>query len=507
MKDKSKHQSVLILNGYDARQFFLKSESYCNIDLPPYYTFQNILDETSRIYYDYYLQEKPLKSYTNTKKVKELSDVNYHIYANKDGNLSWREFQVIHPLLYIHLVYTLTQRDNWSNIVNRFSTFKKNRQIQCLSIPVLSLTEESDKAEQVSNWWQNVEQRSIELALEYDYLYDTDIADCYSSIYTHSLAWAVEGKNVAKKNMHDKELLGNQVDTIIQMMQQGQTNGIPQGSTLMDFIAEILLGYIDEQLSKKIEIEGISDYRIIRYRDDYRIFVNNPDEGSTLLKILSKELLEVGMRLNSAKTKESNDVITTAIKADKIDWLNTTILNKNAQQLILAIREHSKKYPDSGSLKKELRKYYYKINKKYVHPNSILSLVSIVTDICYKNPNTYPISFAIISKLLNLVSDKDRKNYIVDAIFKKFEQLPNTGFMQIWFKRMIRDSRNDIKLDEELCTILNSQKSLWDNSWINPKPLKEVLENTPIVNIEKYYSLDDIIQSNEFSLFEYHEKK
>jgi hypothetical protein len=32
-------------------------------------------------------------------------------------------------------------------------------------------------------------------------------------------------------------------------MNNGQTNGIPQGSVLMDFIAEMVLGYIDECLS------------------------------------------------------------------------------------------------------------------------------------------------------------------------------------------------------------------------------------------------------------------
>lgn len=38
-------------------------------------------------------------------------------------------------------------------------------------------------------------------------------------------------------------------------MQYGQTNGIPQGSVLFDFIAEIVLGYADlllyEDLQKK----------------------------------------------------------------------------------------------------------------------------------------------------------------------------------------------------------------------------------------------------------------
>jgi hypothetical protein len=48
---------------------------------------------------------------------------------------------------------------------------------------------------------------------------------------------------------------------------------LPQGSVLMDFIAEMVLGYIDECLSECLD-ENMN-YHIIRYRDDYRIFTNN----------------------------------------------------------------------------------------------------------------------------------------------------------------------------------------------------------------------------------------
>jgi hypothetical protein len=38
----------------------------------------------------------------------------------------------------------------------------------------------------------------------------------------------------------------------------------------MDFVAEIVLGYVDEQIN--LEIGDKKDIRILRYRDDYRIF-------------------------------------------------------------------------------------------------------------------------------------------------------------------------------------------------------------------------------------------
>ena len=79
----------------------------------------------------------------------------------------------------------------------------------------------------------------------------TDITDCYGSIYTHSIPWALHTKEKAKKEKATKKLIGNIIDFLLQKMSYDQTNGIPQGSVLMDFIGEIVLGYADLELTKK----------------------------------------------------------------------------------------------------------------------------------------------------------------------------------------------------------------------------------------------------------------
>jgi RNA-directed DNA polymerase len=145
---------------------------------------------------------------------------------------------------------------------------------------------------------EELEQRSIEFALDYGYLIQTDITDCYGSIYTHSIAWAIHGKDVAKQEKQNKSLIGNIIDSDIQDISYGQTNGIPQGSVLMDFIAEILLGYADSELSGKIEDCAITDYHILRYRDDYRVFINNPQDGERIVKLLTKVMIDLGLKLN-----------------------------------------------------------------------------------------------------------------------------------------------------------------------------------------------------------------
>lgn len=57
----------------------------------------------------------------------ELDDVNHLIYANKDGKLSWRPLQLIHPLVYVDLVHEITKKDNWGKLQARFKEFQKNK--------------------------------------------------------------------------------------------------------------------------------------------------------------------------------------------------------------------------------------------------------------------------------------------------------------------------------------------------------------------------------------------
>jgi len=152
--------------------------------------------------------------------------------------------------------------------------------------------------------------------------------DCYGAIYTHSIPWALHDKDVAKKKRGDKTLIGNIIDWQLQAMSNGQTNGIPQGSVLMDFIAEMVLCYVDSLLTDKIKkCKNISrkDYKIIRYRDDYRIFSNNPQIAEQIIKELTDILNDLGMKINSAKTHGINDVVHSSIKPDKLFW----IVNEN----------------------------------------------------------------------------------------------------------------------------------------------------------------------------------
>ncbi|MCF7521759.1 RNA-directed DNA polymerase [Neisseria sp. ZJ106] len=495
--------NILDLDCDEARSFFLKHESYCNIDLPQYFSFSKLLEKLSKA-----MQNKNLSNISVSKNdinaIGKLDNVNYFIYANKDGRLSWRPLQIIHPLVYVDLVHKITEEDNWEKLKARFSKFQQNKKIECLSIPVCSKNKKKDKAQQILHWWENVEQKSIALSLEYNYVFDTDIADCYGSIYTHSIAWAVESKCVAKTN-HSDSLLGNYIDKKVQSAQYQQTNGIPQGSVLMDFIAEIVLGYIDRILTHELKnnYNEITDYKILRYRDDYRIFVNNKNDGENILKLLSQIMIDFGLKLNSSKTKENNDVITQSIKKDKMLWLSFGGYHRNLQKQLLLIRQHSINFPNSGSVTTELNKLDKKIErliKKNRKIHSTKQLISIAADIAYNNPKTLPVCCSIISKLLQ----ESKDNELSELVYNKLIKMPNSGFAEIWLQRMLKSDVDRFKFSEKMCLFVSNQKpELWNNEWIKSQRIKSIIENTDIFLKDEFNELDNIISNEEIDLFTY----
>ena len=483
-----KRRPIIELSGEEAHAFFIKQESYCTIDLPRYFQFDGLLQGVAEV-----LEGKKLSEFCHRKpQPRRHEGVNHQILNNKDGRYAWRPLDLIHPALYISLVKCMTEQSNWELICNRFHYFRRNSKIKCLSLPVKSLTKEKDKAEQVSQWWETVEQKSIELSLDYEFIIRTDIVDCYAAIYTHSIAWALHTKSKAKENRNKKNWIGNIIDNHIQDMRQGQTNGIPQGSVLMNFIAEMVLGYADTELTKKITLQKIEDYKILRYRDDYRIFVNNPRDGESILKCLTEVMIDLGLKLSPAKTKISSEVVCSSIKDEKLSWMFRKQCDKNLQKHLLIIHDHSMKHPHAGSLAGALDDYYRRLleSKKCDFP---LPLIGILVDISYRNPRTYAISAVILGKLVDFLETPSDKQEIIKRIRRKFSQIPNTGHVQLWLQRISLPFDSDIDFDEPLCQLVhqvvgqeNEQIQVWNNKWISSKDLQDAIDPNKIFDSKEF---------------------
>ncbi|MEK7286049.1 MAG: hypothetical protein AAB035_01960 [Nitrospirota bacterium] len=104
---------------------------------------------------------------------------------------------MIHPDIYVSLVNVICEEENWKSIKARLNRFEGGV-INCCSAPVVSVDHQTDVATQIKSWWQKVEQKSLTSSLEFSHLLHTDVTDCYGSLYTHSISWALHGLEEAE---------------------------------------------------------------------------------------------------------------------------------------------------------------------------------------------------------------------------------------------------------------------------------------------------------------------
>lgn len=127
------------------------------------------------------------------------------------------------------------------------------------------------------------------------YAVKADISNCFPSIYTHTIPWALVGRNKAKS---DRSVLspGHLLDTVSQNVRDGQTNGLLIGPHASNVLSEMVLTCVDEQLIK-------NDYVAVRHIDDYFYFAENHTKAEGFIRELNVQLREFELSLNERKTR------------------------------------------------------------------------------------------------------------------------------------------------------------------------------------------------------------
>ena len=123
-----------------------------------------------------------------------------------------------------------------------------------------------------------------------------DISNCFSSIYTHSIPWAMHGRNRCKNN-RSISLTGNFLDKATQITRDGQTNGILTGPDTSNVISEIILTQIDHNMIRK----GYKQFS--RCIDDYIFYAKTHAKAEDFIRELGMQLREYELILNSRKTE------------------------------------------------------------------------------------------------------------------------------------------------------------------------------------------------------------
>ena len=526
-----KTKNILSLNHQEALDFFMKSEQFHGFELPEYFDFDVVLNyvkETigDKLYEDCLTDISP----------DNLPDVNLDILLNKDGLYAVRPLILANPFLYYFLAREICCASGWESIQQCFKAYNVPHLTSCALPVIVEKVEEFYKSTTILHWWNAMEQRSIELSLEYRYMFVTDITNCYGSINPQSIEWALLCKNTKHENDKNVSLAQN-VQKYLRALQHGHNIGIPQGSALFDFVAEIILGYSDLLLNEALQREKIKGgYEIIRYRDDYKVFCNDKDTLERISYILQTVLEGLNFRMNSQKTRISDSIVLDSIKSDKLYYIyNTPIFNKKGvdfdsfEKHLLFILMYGRQYPNSGQLKTLLsdidkriedwlKPYEVEVEDVFLESDkppvkkketyrrrltggSVRALSAVATQIALDNVTVSHYALRVISRMVESLKDMKEKRDIIDKVYTKLCKQHNSDYNQLWLQNITYTQDKKRKKSPytiRLCKLVmgNTDEPLWNNSWIKP----DFVENMPygtIVNKETLKKVTPVIMFRE----------
>ena len=181
----------------------------------------------------------------------------------------------------------------------------------------------------------NKEENIIDYLLSSEYVVSADISNCFPSMYSHSLPWAIKGTSWSKlhqctskkknttKGLHctkykdvcpneKEDLWCNDLDEAVRNSKSGETNGLLIGPHTSNIISEIILTNVDRCL----EDSGFKNF--VRHIDDYEYFASSEEDAKLFLRQLDIELKKFELSINAKKTKfEKTENLS------HVGWINT----------------------------------------------------------------------------------------------------------------------------------------------------------------------------------------
>lgn len=142
---------------------------------------------------------------------------------------------------------------------------------------------------------------------KYQHLLKFDIQGCFDNIYTHSIAWAVNGGvNIYKDYFEgEDESFASEWDKIMQHLNYNETNGIVIGPEFSRIFAEVIMQHIDLRAESELLKAGFKnrvDYECYRYVDDYFFFFSDVAVKEKALRVFDELLREYKMTISHEKT-------------------------------------------------------------------------------------------------------------------------------------------------------------------------------------------------------------
>ena len=289
-----------------------------------------------------------------SKKANTTAPTNLSTYKN---DISRRTLSVPNPEAFLRISKYIGE--NWDDIlavsksINSLSpiTFLKSYRVTEELINCESIREHTKAKSDFITGIKN----SIRASLGYKIQLKIDITNCYNSLYTHSITWAVCGKEQAKQYFRTSEPetlkpmyeMGDSLDCFTRQLKNNETNGIIVGPYTSRIVSEIILSRIDGCMREK-------GFKFKRYVDDYKIYFRTEAKAQESLPIIEKILNEYNLTLNTSKTEIEKYPFNT------ISQIKDTFENAKAQEGVFGVLNAAALLHKSGE------KGAYKYALKYV---------------------------------------------------------------------------------------------------------------------------------------------
>lgn len=205
------------------------------------------------------------------------------------------------------------------------------------------------------------------------FLVKTDISNCFPSIYTHSIPWALHGLDQAKRNRREVKLPGNLLDKTTQGTRDGQTNGIIIGPHTSNVISEIILTKIDFEMNKK----GYKQFT--RHIDDYEYPAKTYKEAEDFIREIGMQMREYELVLNERKT----EILPLPVSIEE-NWI------------------------------RELTRYQWSSKDGYIHFGEVSSFMDLALELAHAAENLAVLNYAI-QMVPSRLSDRAKRLFVQQA--------------------------------------------------------------------------------------------
>ena len=222
----------------------------------------------------------------------------YVLYSSMRNINIPRQFGIPTPMKYHRLCVIL--RDSWDALKAHFHAQTDGQAYKVSRVHIRKMQNRKEIFEMNYKNWRVDGNPETDLLLQKHkkaskYIVRADISTCFPSFYSHSLPWALVGKNEAKDSRNDETLWYNKIDAACFTLKNGETHGLLIGPYASNLLAEVILTKVD----KKMYDEG---YRYFRNIDDYECYVDSYETAQCFLSCLEEALKEFDLFLNHKKT-------------------------------------------------------------------------------------------------------------------------------------------------------------------------------------------------------------